>query len=487
MEGEKNAMGARRNQRVRKLLAVLSISSLLTTGVSSVSEHTYAADTRVITATTQPIVFQFNGQWVSLGSDYTAINYNGRIYVPARFVAENMGANVVWDASKQTIIFTSGSYQSNHSSPYKNNEGENKSTQITAVTQNIKFIFNGVEKKLGNDYVAINYNDRIYVPLRFVAENLGSVVSWYDNGYTQNICINWAKPPGDSLLKYFASIHPNETIGLAKTVWFDDNKPYLVVATKPNWTNHMMASIFFVSSDLKISEFPSKIEYPVAIETIPQKNGNLISVYGNAGAHTSFDSIFYLENDQPSLLKEFMGNNGVFTWLQDGVLHVHVSNRTYKWDLVTSDGRKDDSSINDLYQFDDSSLTFDQIDKYRTGVFYLWNMQSNSRVDASFSVRYIKFLLSGTQNDYPAFWSQSATSNYERLRPSLSFVKDDQADIISMQTIAENNDHADYLYRANGHSLLISLRKDSTWQVTGFTLDPDAQTISQLMSGSNSN
>jgi hypothetical protein len=50
-----------------------------------------------------PIRYEFNGQTKQLDSEYTTLNYNGHTYVPVRFVAESMGANVGYDGNTQTI------------------------------------------------------------------------------------------------------------------------------------------------------------------------------------------------------------------------------------------------------------------------------------------------------------------------------------------------------------------------------------------------
>ncbi|WP_018130744.1 copper amine oxidase N-terminal domain-containing protein [Effusibacillus pohliae] len=43
--------------------------------------------------------FKFDGVEKSLPEGFTVLEYNGRTYVPARFVAENLGAKVDWDGS----------------------------------------------------------------------------------------------------------------------------------------------------------------------------------------------------------------------------------------------------------------------------------------------------------------------------------------------------------------------------------------------------
>jgi len=55
-------------------------------------------------------IFKFNGKYkIPSGSDYSgafALNYNGRLYVPVRFVAEGLGAEAEWDMRTNTVNIT---------------------------------------------------------------------------------------------------------------------------------------------------------------------------------------------------------------------------------------------------------------------------------------------------------------------------------------------------------------------------------------------
>ncbi|GAB7054273.1 MULTISPECIES: stalk domain-containing protein [Paenibacillus] len=50
----------------------------------------------------------------------------------------------------------------------------NASSEIQALLFPVKFQFNGASKELGSRFSALNYEGHTYVPLRFVAENLGA-------------------------------------------------------------------------------------------------------------------------------------------------------------------------------------------------------------------------------------------------------------------------------------------------------------------------
>lgn len=66
-----------------------------------------------ISAAIQSVNYVFNGAPKPLGNDYVSINYNGHVYVPARFVAESLGASVGYNGNTQTITITSGSSGAN--------------------------------------------------------------------------------------------------------------------------------------------------------------------------------------------------------------------------------------------------------------------------------------------------------------------------------------------------------------------------------------
>ncbi|WP_199613794.1 stalk domain-containing protein [Paenibacillus alkalitolerans] len=52
------------------------------------------------------------------------------------------------------------------------------SDSIKSLLFPVKIIINGENKHLGNEYVVLNYKNHAYVPLRFVAENLGATAKY---------------------------------------------------------------------------------------------------------------------------------------------------------------------------------------------------------------------------------------------------------------------------------------------------------------------
>lgn len=86
------------------------------------------------------------------------VDENGRTLVPVRFVAENMGAKVGWEADTMTVPIERGDKR------IRLTVGENKA------------IVNGAEVHF--DTKAIMKGGRTFVPLRFVSEVLGAEVKW---------------------------------------------------------------------------------------------------------------------------------------------------------------------------------------------------------------------------------------------------------------------------------------------------------------------
>ncbi len=92
---------------------------------------------------------------------------NDRTMLPARFVAENLGANVSWDGEKE-LVTVSG----------KNLKTNEDITILIYIGSDIAYV-NGKEIKL--DCAAFVENDRTYTPVRFISEELGASVEWVED------------------------------------------------------------------------------------------------------------------------------------------------------------------------------------------------------------------------------------------------------------------------------------------------------------------
>lgn len=90
-----------------------------------------------------------------------------RTMLPARFVAENLGAKVEWDGEKQLVTIMGKNLKTN----------EDVTILITIGAEYA--VVNGENVKL--DSPAFIENDRTYTPIRFISEHLGASVEWLEN------------------------------------------------------------------------------------------------------------------------------------------------------------------------------------------------------------------------------------------------------------------------------------------------------------------
>lgn len=100
-------------------------------------------------------------------NDVAPIIRNDRTMLPARFVAEALGAKVGWNEEFQRVTITKGDV-----------------TIIITIGAKTAIV-NGEEVKL--DAPAFIENDRTYTPIRFISENLGATVAWDED--TQKVTI----------------------------------------------------------------------------------------------------------------------------------------------------------------------------------------------------------------------------------------------------------------------------------------------------------
>ncbi len=97
-----------------------------------------------------------NGEAKAL--DAAPVIRNARTMLPVRFVAENLGATVGWDGTTSTVTVSTAT------------------AKLEIVIGKATAKVNGTEITL--DSPAFIENSRTYLPVRFVAENLGATVAW---------------------------------------------------------------------------------------------------------------------------------------------------------------------------------------------------------------------------------------------------------------------------------------------------------------------
>lgn len=78
------------------------------------------------------------------------------------------------------------------------------SDSVKAIISPVKFFFNSSEKSLDADYNALNYNGHVYVPIRFVAENMGASVNY--NEQNSEVSVDYATAAGFPLRDPYVDI-----------------------------------------------------------------------------------------------------------------------------------------------------------------------------------------------------------------------------------------------------------------------------------------
>lgn len=100
-------------------------------------------------------------------NDVAPLIANSRTMLPARFVAENLGADVEWDGEQQLVTITGKHLKTD------------KDITILITIGAESAVVNGEKVKL--DSPAFIENDRTYTPVRFIAEELGASVEWFED------------------------------------------------------------------------------------------------------------------------------------------------------------------------------------------------------------------------------------------------------------------------------------------------------------------
>ncbi|MFM1652906.1 stalk domain-containing protein [Brevibacillus sp. B_LB10_24] len=124
--------------------------------------------TGVSAAAGSDIRLLINGQAVQ--TDIPLQMVKGRALAPVRTVAEHLGASVKWDEEKKTVFITKGNQKANVANTYANDTNE------------IKLVINGKEVK--SDVSPAIIGGRTMVPVRTIAEELGSTVEWNEAKHT---------------------------------------------------------------------------------------------------------------------------------------------------------------------------------------------------------------------------------------------------------------------------------------------------------------
>ncbi|MCA0756482.1 copper amine oxidase N-terminal domain-containing protein [Paenibacillus sp. N4] len=131
---------------------------------------------------TQPITLVFDGQELKLPEGQYSFIYQGRTYVPIRYISYALLKMVAWDGKKATVSEPTAK-QLEALKKHLLSAADGGAKPQTGVTISLKpvkaaLVFDGVAKTLPAGQTLFNYNGSIYVPLRFLAESVGTEIGW---------------------------------------------------------------------------------------------------------------------------------------------------------------------------------------------------------------------------------------------------------------------------------------------------------------------
>lgn len=124
-------------------------------------------NSNIVVANTADVNLAVNGKLVTFPDQKPYIDANNRTMVPVRFPAETLGAIVDWKQDTRQVHITNKAHDAL------------KDTDIMTTIDRKDVIVNGEIKYM--DTTAVITNSRTMVPVRFISEYLGAVVTW-DNG-----------------------------------------------------------------------------------------------------------------------------------------------------------------------------------------------------------------------------------------------------------------------------------------------------------------
>lgn len=179
-----------------------------------------------------------------LETDVAPFIKNDRTLVPIKFISESLGYEVKWDEAKRTVAI--------------NKEDNNMLLTIDSKT----VVVNGENKT--TDVAPAIYNNRTYVPVRFVSANFGLDVDW-DNATSTVILktkqnTNFSKEENEYLLKresYRISIE--KEVAELKSYFFENSSKYTEEEVMEKYYNHTK-NIEKNIENIKNLDVPSKFK-----------------------------------------------------------------------------------------------------------------------------------------------------------------------------------------------------------------------------------
>lgn len=224
-----------------------------------------------------------------LSPDSSPYLENSRTFVPIRFIAEALNVTIDWDGSNKTALITDG-----------NNE-------IALPVGSTAAYVNGVSYNV--DAPIKLYNDRIYIPIRFVSEFLNCTVEWNQSNYSVNIT---------------TAQNQNTTVSVSKVTYTEEDLYWLsrIVSAESSGEPYegKLAVANVIINRMKSNEYPNTIKGVIfdksfGVQFTPVKSGTIYNTPTTEsiqaakealhGTNNIGNSLFFVNSDKTTL-----------TWIQ---------------------------------------------------------------------------------------------------------------------------------------------------------------------------
>jgi hypothetical protein len=189
----------------KKLIATI-LSGVVVVGVTCApSQQVYAAAAaKQLQVVKAPLSFVFDGRQLAPPAGEEGFLYQNTTYVPLRFMANALEKEVRWDNATSTVYVDEPTEQRlivirelNMNSVIKDKglgaggastAGKAQWKSLHMYIKPITYVFDGIQKAPVSGQSGMIYNNKIYVPLRFVSESVGRKIDW--NPKTFSIQVN---------------------------------------------------------------------------------------------------------------------------------------------------------------------------------------------------------------------------------------------------------------------------------------------------------
>ncbi|WP_458411711.1 stalk domain-containing protein [Schinkia sp. CFF1] len=128
------------------------------------------------------VKYKINGEAKALPSGYTTLNYEGHTYVPTRFIADQLGADVKWDDQTKTVTIEK---PVTNTEPVVNNQDENTNkTEECTKPDTTRYEELPVSKMINGVRVELDSieNDQNYTKLYVVVKNTNETLVQLNQG-----------------------------------------------------------------------------------------------------------------------------------------------------------------------------------------------------------------------------------------------------------------------------------------------------------------